>query len=753
MLKTTIAGYPRIGNKRQLKKATESYFKGEITKHKLVKRATDIMNTQWQFLQSSGLSLIPSNDFSYYDLMLDTALLLNAVPKEYKSLNLDELDTCFACARGYKESEVEIKALPMRKWFNTNYHYIVPRLDSPEQINLVGNKPIEMFDEALNQGIKTKPVIIGPFTFLKLSKLNGSIDGYAEFISKAYTELIIRLDGIGAEWVQIDEPFLVNDLTKSDIALFKKVYQSIILNKNNLKLLLNTYFGDIRDIYKDVTHMGFDGYGLDFVEGQQTLQLIRENGFPEGKYLFAGLVDGRNIWRNDYEASLCILNELKDFTGNDKMIISTSCSLLHVPYSLESETKLDESKKAFFAFAQEKIRELGELSALFLNEDYKEDEKYILNQTLYSKMSAENHPIRQYSDDFKRKPDFYEREKMQKQAFDLPYLPLTTIGSFPQTLEIKKLRRGYNKGEISKNDYDNSIKEKIAECIKFQEKIGLDVLVHGEFERNDMVEYFGANLDGFLFTQNGWVQSYGTRCVKPPIIFSDISRKKPITVEYSKYAQDLTDKPVKGMLTGPVTILNWSFPRLDIKKSEMAFQIAEAIKEEVLDLESAGIRIIQIDEAALKEKLPIRKSEWHNKYLKWSIPAFRYVHSGVQPETQIHTHMCYSNFEEILTYIDEMDADVISFEAARSDLSILNAIAKSGFKTQVGPGVYDIHSPLVPKTQELVSIINNMLEMIPIEKLWINPDCGLKTRDEIETYFSLKNMAEAVFAIRKELKN
>jgi 5-methyltetrahydropteroyltriglutamate--homocysteine methyltransferase len=503
--------------------------------------------------------------------------------------------------------------------------------------------------------------------------------------------------------------------------------------------------------------LGFDGLGLDFAEGKQTPALIREHGFPQDKLLFAGVVNGKNIWRNDYEKTLALLNELAAHTGRDRTVISTSCSLLHVPYTLGNETGMEEKYKRHFAFAEEKLDELNDLKLLFGDEGYAGKKIYIDNVRLirskerYADKSVGEAVSSLRKEDFLRRPELAEREKLQKAALGLPLLPTTTIGSFPQTSQIKALRSALKKGGMEKAEYERRIKEEIAACIALQEDIGLDVLVHGEFERNDMVEYFGENLEGFLFTQKAWVQSYGTRCVKPPIIWGDIKRTRPITVGYITYAQSLTKRPVKGMLTGPVTILNWSFPREDIQPKETAYQIALAIRSEVLDLEGAGIRIIQIDEAALKEKLPLRRADWHRDYLDWAIVAFRLTHAKVKPVTQIHTHMCYSEFEDIIKEIDAMDADVITFEAARSNLSIVETLSRANFKTAVGPGVYDIHSPRVPAAGEIAQAVKKMLKTIPKGKLWINPDCGLKTRGNEEALASLKNLVCAAENVRRAI--
>lgn len=689
--------------------------------------------------------------------MLDTVVLLNAIPNEYKELKVNVLDTYFAMARGYQGENGDVKALSMKKWFNTNYHYIVPELYDYTKIKLNGEKPFLEYLEAKEIGIKTKPVIMGGFTFLKLAKYQGKkkINDYVDDIVDSYVDILNKFNEIGVELVQIDEPILVTDLTKGDIRLFISIYKRILKNKGNVKILLQTYFGDIRDCYKEIMELDFDAVGLDFIEGKQSMDLISRYGFPKEKVLFAGIVNGKNIWRCNYKKDLELLHSIEEIV--DKVVINTSCSLLHVPYTLENETKLSNDIIKHFSFAKEKLNELNDLSSLASynniekNKIYIENQKIFLQEKMYCDKEVQERVNNLKKDDFIRKTARKERQSIQKEKFKLPILPTTTIGSFPQTLEVKQNRSKYRKGEIMKNEYDENIKRFIKECIKLQEELNIDVLVHGEYERNDMVEFFGENLSGYVFTEKAWVQSYGTRCVKPPIIFGDIKREKAITVSYSKYAQSLTQKTVKGMLTGPVTILNWSFPRQDIELSEMAFQIGLAIRDEVMDLESEGIGIIQIDEAALKEKLPIRREEWNTEYLDWAIKAFRLCQSKVKPETQIHTHMCYSEFEEIVKEIDSMDADVISFEASRSKLTIIDALNESNFETEVGPGIYDIHSPRVPSVEELVAIIKKMLLKISKDKLWINPDCGLKTRGVLETKASLKNLVQATNIVRNYL--
>ena len=755
-MKTTIIGYPRIGNLRELKFASEKYFRGEITEAELEKTAKEIRSYNLDLQKKCGIEIIPSNDFSFYDGILDTAFLLNAVPSRYTELGLSKLDTYFAAARGYQGEKGDVKALAMKKWYNTNYHYMVPEIDDDTEIKLVGSKPFDLFSESFENGIKTKPVIIGAYTFLKLSRYKGNkkAEDFIESTASAYSSLLEKFNKFGVDWIQFDEPSLVKDLTADDIKFFKALYEKILPNKGTLKVLVQTYFGDVRDCYNELCELEFDGIGLDFVEGKKSLELVKNNGFPEGKTLFAGLVNGKNIWRNNYASTLHILDELKKHVSD--IVLNTSCSLLHVPCTLANETKLSDGCKKHFAYAEEKLGELLEISKIAESDDPFSSELLKRNNALHSEeRSGRNDAVREkiskLSDkDFVRLPEFSERERIQKERFKLPLFPTTTIGSFPQTAEVKSARASFRKGDLSAYDYERFVKEKIAECVTQQEGIGLDVLVHGEFERNDMVEYFGECLDGYIFTEKAWVQSYGTRYVKPPVVWGDISRAKPMTVKWSVYAQSLTDKPMKGMLTGPVTILNWSFPREDITLKESALQISLAIREEVLDLEANGIRIIQVDEAALREKLPLRKSDWREDYLNWAIPAFRYVHSGVKPETQIHTHMCYSEFADIIKDIDDMDADVITFEASRSDLTILDVLKENNFRTEVGPGVYDIHSPRVPSKEEIKTAIDKMKERIPSDKLWVNPDCGLKTRGNAETIPSLINLVNAAKEARNE---
>ena len=643
---TSVIGFPRIGTLRELKFTLEKYFRQEIEAEELLRTAQELRKTHWNTQKEAGIDYIPGNDFSFYDITLDTAALLGIIPKRYQELNLSELDTYFAMARGYQESSGDVKALAMKKWFNTNYHYIVPEVEDDTVISLTGDKLWKEYEEALALGIETKPIVTRAYTMLKLCRYTGAktAEDYVDAFIDAYKALVNRCEEKQIAWLQFDEPALVRDMSNEDVALFHKIYDAVLPCAEKCQILCQTYFGDVRDIYSDLIQMPFAGIGLDFIEGKETAALVEKYGFPQDKKLFAGLVNGKNIWKNHYDKTLTIIRQLQEESID--VVISTSCSLLHVPYTLKHEDKIPQEYKNYFAYAEEKLVELKELSVLADTEQYAQNVVYQANQNLFANdRDCQNEDVKKRlagvtESDYIRLPKRSERQKLQKEVLGLPKLPTTTIGSFPQTKDVKANRAAFRKGEISEQAYKEFNQKKIAECVTWQEEIGLDVLVHGEYERNDMVEYFGEALGGFLFTQKAWVQSYGTRCVKPPVIWGDVYRKKPITVEWSVYAQSLTNKVMKGMLTGPVTILNWSFPREDISIKESISQIALAIRDEVQDLEANGIRMIQIDEAALREKLPLRKSDWYTEYLDFAIPAFRLTHSGVRAETQIHTHMC-----------------------------------------------------------------------------------------------------------------
>lgn len=748
MIKTTITGFPRIGEKRELKFATEKYFRGESTIDELLAVGKALRQKHWHLIKEAGITDIPSNDFSFYDTTLDTACLFNLVPQAVRKLGLAPLDEYFALARGYQGAKGDIKARPMKKWFNTNYHYLVPKIEASTAIKVNGEKIFAEFSEAKELGIITRPVLLGPFTLLQLAEIEEGVDQavvIAELV-KAYQEVMSQLATLGAKRIQLDEPSLVRDLTKTEVSQFTAIYE-VLLTEKPLEVCIQTYFGDVRDAYEALITLPVEAIGLDFVEGRETAKLV-QTGFPADKELIIGIVNGKNIWRNDYQQSLACIQAIPV----KNKVISTSCSLLHVPFTTEHEI-FPATITQYFAFAKEKLSEIIEIATILDDPTANafSENQQLFNQTRIQENQALKTKIAQLTAaDFERKPAFKERQLIQRAKFQFPELPTTTIGSFPQTTEVKQKRANFKKGILTKEEYDGFVKQQINEWLAWQEEIGLDVLVHGEFERNDMVEYFGQNLAGYLFSQNGWVQSYGTRGVKPPIIWGDIQREQPITVEWSSYAQSQTKKVVKGMLTGPVTILNWSFPREDISLREATLQLALAIQEEVLDLEKNGIRVIQIDEAALREKLPLRQSDWYSEYLDWAIPAFRLVHSKVQAQTQIHTHMCYSEFTDIIEAIDHLDADVISFEASRSNLEILDELVRRQFQTEVGPGVYDIHSPRVPSVTEISETIAMILSKVPRENVWINPDCGLKTRGIPETKASLINLVTAAKSFRKE---
>ena len=762
---TSVSGFPRIGRNRELKKIIEAYWKGDASLDEVRSTARELRAAHWTLQSEAGVDLIPSNDFSYYDQVLDTAILLNAVPARYRRLGFAHAEeTLFAIGRGYQGDRGDVTALPMKKWYTTNYHYIVPEIEPSADIRLNGTKPFDEYLEAKSLGIETKPVLIGPYTFLKLARDPQSREldhdkGLVNAVAAAYAQIVRRFNELGAAWLQFDEPHLALDKEPGDVELFKSLYAKILpAREGKAKILLNTYFGHIADVYETVNLLGFDGIGLDLNEGRkENLEVVRRQGVAEGTILFAGVVNGRNIWRNDYAASLNLIDGLKAVTPN--VAVSTASSLLHVPFSVEGENALAQDVRRHFAFAVEKLGELHQIALLAeaAPAARERDAGYQANRALFDGTRTAADPnvaarLASLKDaDFTRLPARAERQRLQHEALGLPALSTTTIGSFPQTAEIRAERARLRHGDIDHAAYETFVRERIEACVRRQEEIGLDVLVHGEFERNDMVEYFGQHLNGFLFTKNAWVQSYGTRCVKPPIVWGDVSRAEPITVAWSAYAQSLTDKPVKGMLTGPVTILNWSWPREDVSHEEQTRQLALAIRDEVLDLQAAGVRVIQIDEAALREKLPLRRSDWHGKYLDWAIPAFRLVHSGVEATTQIHTHMCYSEFNDIIRDIDAMDADVISFEASRGDLVVLDAIHDADFETEAGPGVYDIHSPRVPSQREIEERIDEILAKMDVSKVWINPDCGLKTRGEAETWPSLEHLVSAAKAVRARL--
>ncbi|KAL6507085.1 hypothetical protein OROHE_021984 [Orobanche hederae] len=757
-----IVGYPRMGPKRELKFALESFWDGKSSAEDLEKVAADLRASIWKQMSAAGIKYIPSNTFSYYDQMLDTTAMLGAVPPRYNWTGGEiGFSTYFSMARG----NASVPAMEMTKWFDTNYHFIVPELGPDVKFSYASHKAVNEYNEAKALGIDTVPVLIGPVTYLLLSKPAKSVEktfpllSLLEKILPVYKEVIAELKAAGASWIQFDEPTLVLDLESHQLEAFTKAYAELESSLSGLSVLIETYFADVpAAAYKTLTSLSaVSGFGFDLVRGTETLELIK-GGFPSGKYLFAGVVDGRNIWANDLAASLATLQSLEGIVGKDKLVVSTSCSLLHTAVDLVNEPKLDQEIKSWLAFAAQKVVEVNALAKALAGE--KDEVFFSANAAAQASRKSSprvnNEAVQKASaalkgSDHRRATNVSARLDAQQKKLNLPILPTTTIGSFPQTIELRRVRREYKANKISEEEYVKSIKQEINKVVKLQEELDIDVLVHGEPERNDMVEYFGEQLSGFAFTANGWVQSYGSRCVKPPIIYGDVSRPKPMTVFWSTAAQSMTKRPMKGMLTGPVTILNWSFVRNDQPRFETCYQIALAIKDEVEDLEKAGITMIQIDEAALREGLPLRKSE-HSFYLNWAVHSFRITNVGVEDTTQIHTHMCYSNFNDIIHSIIDMDADVITIENSRSDEKLLS-VFREGVKygAGIGPGVYDIHSPRIPSTEEIADRINKMLAVLETNILWVNPDCGLKTRKYTEVKPALENMVSAAKLLRKQL--
>ena len=744
---TYVIGFPRIGEQRELKKALEAYWSGKISQDELKSTASELIKRHLTYQKNAGIDMISVNDFSFYDNMLDMTVILNAIPEKYKDIE-NCMDRYFAMARG----DDTHKAMEMTKWFNTNYHYIVPELNENMDFKPNTSKIKEELKEAKELGIKPKINLIGPITYVRLSKVEGNANKIIEKLLPVYKEIINEFkDYI----IQMDEPYFVTNPTEDDLKLLEKVYNEL---GTLAKIYVATYFEHSNEANKVLAKTSIKGMFLDFVAGSENkIKTLIE----AGKEIGIGIVNGRNVWVNDIEKSTEFIKGLTETIDNEKIHIGSSCSLLHVPYTLKYETKMDEDIKSWISYALEKLDEIRVINKLVKNEQLNEIDKEILEENKEAiatrKTSKKIHDtivqdrVSNLTDkDKHRNMPFEERIKLQHENLKYPILPTTTIGSFPQTPELRKLRRDYKNGLISEEDYKNQIKKMIKDLVKFQEEIELDVLVHGEFERNDMVEYFGEQLQGVAFSQNGWVQSYGSRCVKPPLIFGDISRPKDMTVEWITYAQSLTEKLMKGMLTGPVTMLNWSFVRDDQPKKDTAFQMALAIRDEVEALEAAGIKVIQVDEAALREGYPLR-NEKRKEYEDWAITAFRITTSSVKPETQIHTHMCYSEFSDIMDAIEDMDADVISIENARSDNSLLKIFKERGYKGEIGPGVYDIHSPRIPSKEEIIDQINAILEVLPKEKVWINPDCGLKTRKWEEVKPSLKNMVDAAKEVRAKL--
>ncbi len=757
MVQSANLGFPRMGIKRELKKALESYWKSSITEEELQEAAKALRKRHWQLQQDAGIDIIPSNDFSLYDQVLDMTATLGAVPERYKHTKGQvSTETYFAMARGSKSAA----AMEMSKWFDTNYHYIVPEIEPDTEFRLSSSKIIDEYKEALALGIKTRPVIIGPVTYLYLSKTN--MDGFDKFsklgdILTIYEKLLQQLKFLGCEWVQIDEPALVIDLDQTVLTCFEQAYTRL-KQPDCPKLMLTTYFGGIEHNLPLISKLDVDGLHIDLVRApEQVGQVIEDLG--RDTVISLGIIDGRNIWRANLRRKFEIIIDALVKRASNNIQLAPSCSLLHTPIDLEQEIKLDEDLKLWQAFAKQKLNEISilckgvSLGASAIAEELSFSDTVAHNRNTSPRVH--NHLVRERMahitpDMLKRKSPFVDRKEKQQKRLRLPALPTTTIGSFPQTTEVRAARASWKKGNLSDADYNNFLKQETEKCIRYQEQAGIDVLVHGEFERNDMVEYFGEQLSGIAFTKLGWVQSYGSRCVKPPVIYGDVFRPEPMTVEWAKYSKSLTDLPVKGMLTGPVTILQWSFVRDDQPRSVTCNQIGLAIRDEVIDLEHAGIEVIQIDEPALREGLPLRNKDKAD-YLNWAINAFRLGSTGVQDETQIHTHMCYCEFNDIMTSIAALDADVISIETSRSNMELLQSFTDFQYPNDIGPGVYDIHSPRVPDVEDMVHLLTKAAEVIDARQIWVNPDCGLKTRGWPEVESALQKMVSAAKEVRTQI--
>lgn len=768
-MQTHNLGYPRIGSRRELKKASEQYWAGKLPASQLMATGKNIRIQNWLFQKEAGIDLIPVGDFSFYDQVLDTSLMAGAIPERYLDLmekkQLADIDVLFAMARGYQNDGFDIKAMEMTKWFDTNYHYIVPEFTAGQRFTLYSHKLLNEYIEARDAGVAAKPVLLGPVSYLLLGKEKQPGFHRLELIGRllpVYLEMLQKLDDAKAFYVQFDEPCLSLNLTPAEQEVFVKTYQEIKHRFPGLHVILASYFECYGENLPTVLSLPVQTIHLDLVRCPSQLDDVLATSFVNTKTrLSLGVVDGRNIWKNDFQQSVYLINKAIEKIGKDRVWIAPSCSLLHSPCDLDLETDekvLKPELKEWMAFARQKIDEVVTLARLSPGDHSLATDKLwkanveAMNSrrrsSLIHKPEVKQRMAAITEADARRQHCFQERKIKQREALGLPLFPTTTIGSFPQTPEVRNIRARLKKGELTQAEYDALIEKETADAIRWQESIGIDVLVHGEFERNDMVEYFGERLDGFVFTSNGWVQSYGSRCVKPPVIFGDVSRPAAMTVRWSAYAQSLTRKWVKGMLTGPVTILQWSFVRNDQPRSETCTQIALAIRDEVVDLEKAGIRIIQIDEPAIREGLPLRK-ENRKEYLEWAVGAFGLSAGGVEDATQIHTHMCYSEFNDIIESIADMDADVITIECSRSQMELLDAFADFNYPNEIGPGVYDIHSPRIPSRMEMTELMAKALDVIPAGQLWVNPDCGLKTRAWPETKAALIEMVQAAWELRQ----
>tara|TARA_R110002049_G_scaffold208648_11_gene379153 strand:- start:51 stop:2369 length:2319 start_codon:yes stop_codon:yes gene_type:complete len=769
-MKTNVLGYPRLGANRELKKVCEKYWKGTATKTELIELGKQLKLSNWKLMQDAEIDLIPSNDFSFYDQVLDATLTYGCIPNRYQKIKEKEskLDLYFAMARGLQNNDYDVTAMEMTKWFDTNYHYLVPEFEANQDFQLFSLKPIEEFKEALEHNITTKPVLLGPVTYLLLGKEKEAGFNKIDLLDKllpVFHELVEQLVKVGVTYIQIDEPCLALDITEKDRQAIQKVYTELAHKFPKLKVILTSYFDCYGDNLETVLQLPVHALHLDLVRCSLQLDdILNTDKFKNNTILSLGLIDGRNIWKNNFEATLNTIQKVEAQIGLDRIWISSSCSLLHSPYDLDlekNEETLPVAVKQWLSFAKQKLDELATLKELALKNtseevaikrdenkkahDDKKESSVIHNAAVKARVGLLT------TDDSERNSRFLSRQKIQKDQLKLPVYPTTTIGSFPQTKEVRSWRSKFKKKELSLEAYNELIKKEIEDTIHFQEEIGLDVLVHGECERNDMVEYFGEKLEGFAISNFGWVQSYGSRAVKPPILYGDVSRALPMTVNWSAYAQSLSSKVVKGMLTGPVTILQWSFVRNDQPRAETCKQIALAIRDEVKDLERAGLQAIQVDEPAIREGLPLRKEHWE-AYLSWAVESFKITTAGVADKTQIHTHMCYCEFNDIIQHIANLDADVITIETSRSKMDLLNGFVNFKYPNEIGPGVYDIHSPRVPTVSEIEELLQKVSKLLPVDNIWVNPDCGLKTRDWPETKLALGNLVEAAKTMRSKLE-
>lgn len=763
MALSSVSGFPRIGPRRELKFATEGYWKGSTSAEQLNEVASGLRRDNWELMKAAGVDLIPSGDFSFYDQMLDLIALVGAVPSRYGHAGGPvDLDTYFAMARGRQTAGQDVVAMEMTKWFNTNYHYIVAELSPDTEFKISSDKPVAHFLEAKALGIQTIPVLVGPVTFLLLSKgAPGAPEGFDPLtllpkLLPVYEQVIAQLGAEGAEWIQLDEPAFVQDRTAGDLQALSAAYEQLSEVSGRPKIVVKTYFDHVGEAFPVLRDLPVEGIGLDLVAGPDNARLLAEQGGLGEKTLFAGVISGRNIWANDHSRSVELLNSLKASAGD--IVVATSSSLQHVPVDLAQETDLDPEIAGWLAFAVQKVQELVTVTKAFTDGTDSVAAEIAANRAMHegrrSSSRSINPGVRNRLEgltekDYSRSSSYADRSLIQQTELNLPLFPTTTIGSYPQTAEIRRARASLRSGSITPEQYTQEMKDEVERVIRFQEGVDLDVLVHGEPERNDMVQYFAEQMDGYLFTTNGWVQSYGSRYVRPPIIYGDIHRPYPMTVDWARYAQSLTDRPVKGMLTGPVTMLVWSFVRDDQPWSQTCTQLALAIRDEVNDLEAAGVKVIQVDEAALREGMPLRSGRAKD-YLEWAVRCFRLTTSGVADRTNIQMHMCYSEFGDIIEAIDNLDADVALIEAARSNMELLEDFSRAGYVRAVGPGVYDIHSPRVPSVEEMVEKLRVAAGKLDKTWIWVNPDCGLKTRAWAETEPSLKNMVEAAAQLRKE---